>query len=143
MEENSKKNNKIIIVLVAVVILIGIIIGIFLITNKKPEQKPVVVEEKIIPEKYEYSKYKVDYLNTKMSKLDFSNIENDKATNSGFTTYSIEIDLNKVKVTIELNENKYIKRTYTIDSIKKPISVGIEGSVEGKGLLVAYILEKK
>ena len=141
MEENSKKNNKIIIVLVAVVILIGIIIGIFLITNKKPEQKPVVVEEKIIPEKYEYSKYKVDYLNTKMSKLDFSNIENDKATNSGFTTYSIEIDLNKVKVTIELNEEKYIKRTYTIDSIKKPISVGIEGSVEGKGLLVAYILD--
>ena len=141
MEENSKKNNKNIIVLVAVVILIGIIIGIFLITNKKPEQKPVVVEEKIIPEKYEYSKYKVDYLNTKMSKLDFSNIENDKATNSGFTTYSIEIDLNKVKVTIELNENKYIKRTYTIDSIKKPISVGIEGSVEGNGLLVAYILD--
>ena len=141
MEENKKGNKKnlLIILVVLIVLIVGVVL--YFLLNKKEEVKPVNTE--VVKEKYEYDKIKVDYLNTKINKLDFSNKTKDKVSKDGFVVLSIEIIAKQIKVTIELNENVYINRYYTIDNIKNPISVGVEMNVHENGFLVAYILDSE
>lgn len=142
MEENKKGDLLLIIVIVVLVLETGYLVYDKAIRkeNTQVDNSQVKVNDNTTSGSFsnsinDYKEVKINNLNTKISKLDFSNKTISTSGVDDEVPFSISISPNKeVKIT-----HSYANLSYSVN-IENAISVGSGFSVQGSGSAVFYIL---